>query len=115
MHIDRISYQNIFPTGMMYLNHKIGVEIELDETDDAREVFLKAKSIVEGWNAETNPSMAVTMDYFKQPIAETNLDKEKLEIKIDNCTSKPELQLLQNDAFKYNLVEHYLNKLKSFQ
>lgn len=65
MKIDRISYQKIFPTGMAYLNHKIGVEIQLDETDNPDEAFKLAKQTVEQWNLESNPGYAMTMEYMK--------------------------------------------------
>jgi hypothetical protein len=64
MRIERVSYQKIFPTGMMYLNHKLGVEIQLDEKDNPDEAFQLAKATVEKWNLESNPGMAVAMEYM---------------------------------------------------
>lgn len=64
MKIDRVTYQKIFPTGMMYLNHKIGVEVQVDDNDDWEEAFTMAKNFVEAMNANSNPSMGVTTEYF---------------------------------------------------
>lgn len=65
MKVDRVIYQKIYPTGINYLNHRIGVEIELDETDNPDEAFKLAKETVERWNLESNPSYALAMEYQK--------------------------------------------------
>ena len=54
MKIERITYQKIFPTGMAYFNHKIGIEIQVDEGDNPDEIFAKAIDQVEKWNLESN-------------------------------------------------------------
>lgn len=116
MKVDRISYQKIFPTGMMYLNHKIGVEIQVEENDDCDEVFKGAKAMVEQWNFESNPSYAATLEYMKSPeVKETNIEKERLSIAIENCTTLPQLKIHENDSMKYDLVQEYINKKKQLQ
>lgn len=64
MTIDRVTYQKIFPTGMAYLNHKIGVEVQVDDNDNPDAVFEYAKQKVEQWNIESNPGMAAAMEYM---------------------------------------------------
>lgn len=89
MTIDRVTYQKIFPTGMAYLNHKIGVEVELSPGDNPDEAFQLAKSTVEKWNAESNPGIAATMEYMGnggQPmkfneIKDDHIDKEFEDLK----------------------------------
>jgi len=114
MIIDRITYQKIFPTGMAYLNHKIGVEIQLALDDSPDEAFHFAKETVEQWNKESNPSMGLAMDYSTTPPIDYSA-KEKTEIAIDSCTSLSELNLLNADALKYGLIEQFVDTIKSFQ
>lgn len=114
MKVDRISYQKIFPTGMAYLNHKIGVEIEVDENDNIDNAFDWARILVEKWNESSNPSYGMAMEYMKPSENVIDKGREKTEIAIDNATSKEEVKALMNDAFKYKLETEYLTKLKSF-
>lgn len=65
MRVSKVNYQKIFPTGMAYLNHKIGVEIEVAEGEQSEDAFLFAKFLVEKWNMDSNPSYAMTMEYMK--------------------------------------------------
>ncbi len=115
MKVDRVTYQKIFPTGMAYLNHKIGVEVQIDDNDNPDDVFQYAKQKVEQWNLESNPSMGLTMQYANQPVPEIDPKKKDLEEKIMDCTQKSELLMLQQDALKYGLEIQYINKSKSFQ
>jgi hypothetical protein len=117
MIIDRVTYQKIFPTGMAYLNHKIGVEVALDEDDSPDQAFDLAKATVEQWNKESNPSMGLAMEYFKtdQPIPELDPKKQDLLDRIKDSTSMIELNVFTNDAMKYGLVEEFLEKKKSLK
>jgi len=115
MRVDRISYQKIFPTGMAYLNHKIGVEMQVDEGDDWQEAFEMAKRMVDKWNLESNPSYATAMEYMKTEIPETNVAKEKLAIAIENSQSIQELKQYESDSMKYDLVQQYIDKRKTLQ
>lgn len=65
MKVTKVQYQKIYPTGINYLNHRVGVEIDLDETDNPDEAFKLARKLVEEWNAESNPSYALTMEYME--------------------------------------------------
>jgi hypothetical protein len=49
-----ISYSKTFPIAQ-YINEKIGVEIELDDTDNPEEVFKRAKQTVEIFYRQSNP------------------------------------------------------------
>jgi hypothetical protein len=49
---------------MAYLNHKIGVEVQVDEGDSIDEAFALAKRMVEIWNVESNPGYATALEYM---------------------------------------------------
>jgi len=131
MRVDKISYQKIFPTGMMYLNHKIGVEIQVEEKDDWEECFQLAKRMVEKWNLESNPSYAAAMEYTKPTEITSGLNgsqptitqvekpiRDTVDNIIDDINSCKELKVLES----YKLIaktneriqEAYTNKLNSF-
>ena len=105
MRIKTVSYQKIFPTGMAYLNHKIGIEIELDKDDCEESAFKVAKEKVEQWNLESNPSYSLTMEYMKPSEISsvvTQSEKENKDERISSfiatinmCTS---LKFLRNFA-----------------
>ncbi len=59
MRAKTISYQKSFVIGP-YLQEKIGVEVEISETDSPTEVFLNAKTQVEEWHRSTNPGLYMT-------------------------------------------------------
>jgi hypothetical protein len=125
MNIVRISFQQTFPTGN-FSNNKLGVEIELGENEDPINGFEQAKKIVNEAFEKLNPqinwneSEGTKEDPFNRRVTITdipkiiNKEKERIEIAIDNCQSKPELLLLQSDALKYDLIKQYINKLNSF-
>ena len=132
MRVDKISYQKIFPTGMMYLNHKIGVEIQVEEKDDWEECFQLAKRMVEKWNLESNPSYAAAMEYMKpselssgqngsQPTI-TQVEKpirDTVDNIIEDIGNCKELEVLKSYQIiaKTNsrIQEAYQSKLKSFE
>lgn len=122
MKIDRISYQKIFPTGMAYLNHKIGVEVSLDApSDDPDEAYKFAKSMVERWNTESNPGMATAMEYMNVAPVPVRLvekhdpmdDAEFIELKktLDTFANKEQaLAYLQSTVWKFSIeAKNYLN------
>lgn len=128
MRVDRVSYQKIFPTGMAYLNHKIGVEIQVDENDNWQECFELAKRMVEQWNLESNPGMAAAMEYMsltgmqvKYPIEPAPSKDEKVEgMKqlLQLCTTKQLLERQRGQVERLNnpeVNELFQSKLKSFQ
>ena len=54
MHIDRIQYQKTFNLGM-YQSEKIGVELTLNEGENAEQALDTAKSLVEEYHKKNNP------------------------------------------------------------
>jgi len=56
MKLDRINYQKTFNLGN-YSSERIGVEIQVDETDDWEETFALAKRIVENTHKDNNPGL----------------------------------------------------------
>lgn len=118
MKVEKILYQKIFPTGMAYLNHKIGVEVEVEEGDDYDECFRGAKALVEQWNIESNPSYAMTMEYMKpmsaediasatalRPIQTTSVDPKESAIE-SHIKTINECQTLNNLNMFKRLVEN---------
>lgn len=51
-----ISYSKTIPTGQ-YQNEKIGIEFDLDDTDNPEEALSRAKALVEKWHRENNPQL----------------------------------------------------------
>lgn len=115
MKIDRISYQKIFPTGLTYLNHRIGCEISLEEGESADEAFMVAKRFVEEMNLKSNPSYGVAIGQMTEEPPTINLEAEKIEASIDNATSMDGLKKLQSEAIKHNLINRYVEKMKTFK
>ena len=130
MKIDRISYPKIFPTGMAYLNHKIGVEIQLDAEDDANQAFQLAKEYVDKMNLESNPGYAAAMEYSRPseievPIIQKTPYEQKeiqriaaIKATIGYCTTATFLEKFQSQVERENnpeLTEAYNNKLKELQ
>jgi N-acetylmuramoyl-L-alanine amidase CwlA len=136
MKVKTISYAKVFPLAA-YVNEKIGVEIELDETDDWEETFSLAKRMVEKFHKDNNPQLTdgsnhnwmLTDEYgqtgkmasgpFKStmPIIQSIDPKKKdeTEIAIDNATTLEDLEKLLVDAAKYNLVSQFNEKKKMLQ
>jgi hypothetical protein len=119
MKIDRISYQKIFPTGMAYLNHKIGVEVQVDEGDDWQEAFEMAKRVVEKWNLESNPGYAVALEYMNgNPGAYSHKaePKQSMEEAIISCTEIKVLEsyklLVKNNPSLQDIYDKKFAELK---
>lgn len=89
MKVKTISYAKVFPIAA-YVNEKIGVEVELDETDGYEETFLQAKQLVEKFHKDNNPQPdtqgsegrggfgnALDLPMFQQPIQSVDISKER--------------------------------------
>jgi hypothetical protein len=120
MKVKTISYAKVFPLAA-YVNEKIGVEIELDETDDWEETFSLAKTMVEKFHKDNNPQLTDggtvewKTDFQAQSATIPIIDpkkKDETEIKIDNATTLEDLEKLLVDAAKYNLVSQFNEKKK---
>lgn len=86
----------------------LGMEASVSEDEDKLKAYATGNELLEqAWSA-INPHIT-----WNQPVQTViNKETERIEIAIDNCTSKEELLLLQNDAIKNNLVPQYLKKQK---
>ena len=102
MKIDRILYQKIFPIGP-YLNHKIGVEVQLDETDNIDEAYLKAKSKVEEWS---QADLVLGDD-----IPVVNVRDDVHRDAISDCKTIEELAKLKK-GLPPRMMPYYMNKLR---
>lgn len=119
MNIDRITYKKKFPTGM-FLNEDIGFECSIDSNfDEPLSVINLLRELAELSHKKQYPHLytsngkPITIEQVPEGVI--NKEAERIEIKIDNCTTVEELKLLEGDALKYNLVEQYINKKKSLQ
>lgn len=124
MNIKTVTYMKIYPTGMNYLNHRIGVEVEVAPGESPEDAFKLAKDTVDRWNAESNPGMATAMEYMNGnglPVIKTNDESKKSasERIIDQINGCSDIKVLE--TFKLLAKNHpevqeaYDKKLKSFQ
>ena len=119
MKVKTISYAKVFPIAP-YENQKIGVEIELDETDGFDETFEYAKELVHKW-ARPTLTDAKTIEWktdFQAPAPLQSIDPKKrdeTEIAIDNCFLVEDLYKLKDAAIANGIVSHYERKLNHLQ
>ena len=115
MKVKTISYAKVFPIAP-YENQKIGVEMELDETDDWQEVFDLAKTMVHKW-ANPQPTFTnETLTPIGQPLQSIDPKKrDETEIAIDNATTKKDLEFYVEAAEKYGLMELWNEKNNSLK
>jgi hypothetical protein len=124
MKVDRISYQRVYPIGL-YVNERIGVEIQVDEGEDSTEVFNHAKKMVDGWH-ESGKALLPT----DVPLAENNYIDEGIngapqsdsfpevgmQAAIKTCSSVPVLKTFRKLIYDIQkdpvLMEMYENKLR---
>jgi hypothetical protein len=126
MKIRTISYQKVFPLAS-YVNEKIGIEIELDEHDDWNEAFDDAKELVNNWGTKLEPHIDVVhwdnvngvpstaSNHIFNPPPATYIQRENIEIAIDNATTIHQLDLLMGDAAKYGLAKELNEKKRKLQ
>ena len=125
--IDRISYQKTFNIGS-YQSERIGVEIELNSGEDAKEALSTAKSLVHEFYMEGIPQQiethSVVADNIIVPIVDikadepppTKLTKEEQQRKyLTDCTTIEELNtfklLVKNNPHLQECFDNHLNKL----
>jgi hypothetical protein len=130
MKVKTISYAKVFPIAP-YENQKIGVEIELDETDGFDETFEYAKELVHKWaKVDDTPTWASNASYkvgtpfeydsskISAPPPLQSIDPKKrdeTEIAIDNCFLVEDLYKLKDAAVANGIVSHYERKLNHLQ
>jgi len=114
MKLTKINFQKSFVIGP-YLQEKVGVEIELDDTDGWDESFQKAKELVDKWGAangdvynSTIGGIQIKVPVTPQPIK--SIDRkaiERLEKLIDDCTSIDELVKFKDEVGPLGLIDLY--------
>lgn len=114
MKIERITFQETFPTGN-FSNNKLGIEIQLDDTDSPQQAYQTAKQIVNDAFVALNPQIQWNEQEQDQSVAEAqkiiNLEHERIEIRIDNAKSIDELGQIKS-LLPPECVPAYMKKLK---
>lgn len=95
MKIDRVSFQKIYPTGMNYINHRIGFEAILNEGEDAVAAVEQLRDLADIANLKTNHSFAVAMEYTEgsNPPPKPTSEEQRIAALIQDinaCTSVSE-------------------------
>lgn len=109
MKITTVTYQKAFNIGP-FLQEKVGIEIQIDDTETAESALDLAKMIVESWHKANNPHLEgmvikdVVEDIDEQEAAKKDAefakaidDVEKIEFKEDAIT------YLNNNGWTYNI------------
>ena len=129
MKIDRISYQKTFNIGS-YQSERIGVEIELNSGEDAKEALSTAKALVHEFYMEGIPQQvethSVVADNIIVPIVDikadepppTKLTKEEQQKKyLTDCTTIEELNtfklLVKNNPHLQETFDNHYKTLKT--
>lgn len=124
MKIRTISYQKMFPLAP-YINERLGIEIELDDTDKVENAYQLAKELVEAHKTpiqsqnETVLSPVSTQEYksttpiLKPPVNKRENQIEDLKRDIGTCADEKVLETYNFFLKTYpELQETYDNKLK---
>lgn len=114
-----VSYLKTFPL-QSFSNEKIGVEIELDETDDRKEVLKEAKKFVHDFHFETNKEFYQNLSYSDEPSEVINIENKSVEDRIiegiESCTELKVLQSYELLSKKYpKILSIYNKKLKELK
>ena len=118
-----ISYQKLFPLGI-YINERIGIEMQLDDGDSPEVALSKAKEIVHKFHKDSNPELVDSQPLIPSPelpITQVKKDSKEEAIQrmineINACANKKTL-----DSYKLiaktspELQEAFDNKLKQLQ
>lgn len=126
MTVDRISYQKVFPLGM-YINERIGVEMQLDKGDSPDEALAKAKEMVEGFHnstmsqynsgflATTHPSDTIG----QLPTKKVESKEVEIGLRIEDIFSCRDLKILESYRFLVrnnpDLLDAYHKKNRELQ
>jgi len=115
MKIDRINYQKVFPLGM-YINERIGVEIQLDKGDNPEEALLKAKEMVEAFHKENNKWLYMEVNMDAIPIEKPKPEEIRIGLFAEDINSCKDMETLKGYRLlvkgKPELQQAYDNKLK---
>lgn len=128
MKIERISYQQLFPTGQ-FQNQKLGIEVTPSENDDPQAVFSKLKGMIEYCFKAMNPEIPITPTDFNtgetaavtvQVEPKTPKEQQIASTKeaILTCTSLKSLEIFKKLVDRENikeLHEAFNKKKKEFE
>lgn len=116
-----VKYSKKFPYAP-YLNEDIGFEIEIPDDGDPLMELASLKEMAEKFHKDNNPQPGDSIEKFSVPsysFDKTSIPtvdyraKEKLEIDIDNATTKADLEFYVEAAEKYGLMELWNEKNNS--
>lgn len=132
MRVTSVNYKKIFPGEIQFTNTTLGLEIEVNENENASDAFDLAKKTVEEWmnppkatgqhTHEDSPITAMNgfalelqKARFKEPLPEINRNDEKIEIAIDNAQTLEELNALSKNLPTHLWIQFNdkLSKLKN--
>lgn len=117
MKFKTVTYQKAFIIGP-YLQEKAGFEIDIEEGETPKEALTRAKQVADEWHKENNPHMYNNIENMIGELNQTkakeyNLQDEKIEIQIDNCTSVEQLgELKKSGVVLPHLMPAFMNKMK---
>lgn len=117
MKITKVNYTKAFVIGA-FLQEKIGVEIEIDDTETPEKALSEAKRIAETWHIANNPqvhSMPPPAPYVSSELPVINTAEEKLAIEIENATTMKELMVFQNQITTPYLADIFSVKLSQLK
>jgi hypothetical protein len=98
MTVDRISYQKVFPLGM-YINERIGVEMQLDKEDSPEYALSKAKEMVEGFHKESNPGLIVEINLDALQTKKVEPEETRIGLLIQDIESCKDIKTLESYKF----------------
>lgn len=116
-----VKYSKKFPYAP-YLNEDIGFDISIPDNATEEEMIeaqVRLNRIATAAYHRLNPHMVTApqpvQGQHQQPIPEINLEKERVEILIDNAENLVELLNYQKDADKYGLTGHWNSKYQNLK
>lgn len=120
MRVSTINYKKIFPGEIQFTNTTLGVEIEVNENENANDAFDLAKKTVDEWmNPKPKNGYVKPVIHEVESIPVINRQEEKMSIAIENTTTleeleklKPNLPVSLSDQFQTQL-DYLTNKAKS--
>lgn len=93
MHIDKVMYQKTFNLGS-YCSHKIGVEVSIDEGEDAKEALNIAKSLVEEYHKESY--VVIAHEELLPEVQKKNCVESTVNYLIQDIESCKEIKVLES-------------------
>jgi Tfp pilus assembly protein PilO len=120
MHISKVSYQKTFNLGS-YTSEKIGVELDINEGEDAKLALDKARKLVQEYHIENNKGLYVRgeMDEMLPEVQKQKPEKTAIESLIEDINTCTEIKVLESYRLiaksKPELQTAYDNHLKKLK